>query len=126
MVKILVADDEPLVLELIAFSLINIGGFDVIKAKNGAQALALAQKELPDLISLDVRMPKMTGYQVCDELKKIPATKDIPVVFLSAKGQEAEIQEAMQCGAEDYLTKPFAPDVYVKRIRIILMIHKKL
>ena len=126
MVKILVAEDETDIRELVAFSLINIGGFDVVKAKNGAEAVVLAQKEIPDLILMDVRMPQMTGYQACAALKKIPATKDIPVVFLSAKGQEQEIKEGISVGAEEYILKPFAPDLLTKKVREILQRWNKL
>ena len=126
MVKILVAEDETDIRELVAFSLINIGGFDVVKAKNGAEAVVLAQKEIPDLILMDVSMPQMTGYQACAALKEIPETKDIPVVFLSAKGQEQEIKEGMSVGAEEYILKPFAPDLLTKKVREILQRWNKL
>jgi CheY-like chemotaxis protein len=120
-IKILVAEDETDIRELVAFSLINIGGFDVVKAKNGAEAVKLAQEEpIPDLILMDVRMPQMTGYEACAALKEIPETKDIPVVFLSAKGQEQEIQTGMSVGAEEYILKPFAPDVLTNKVREIL------
>jgi CheY-like chemotaxis protein len=120
-IKILVAEDETDIRELVAFSLVNIGGFDVVKAKNGAEAVKLAQeKPIPDLILMDVRMPQMTGYEACAALKEIPETKDIPVVFLSAKGQEQEIQTGMSVGAEEYILKPFAPDVLTNKVREIL------
>jgi two-component system alkaline phosphatase synthesis response regulator PhoP len=118
--KILVAEDETDIRELVAFSLITIGGFNVVKAKNGAEAVKLAQKEIPDLILMDVRMPQMTGYEACAALKEIPETKDIPVVFLSAKGQEQEIQTGMNVGAVEYILKPFAPDVLTNQVREIL------
>ncbi len=126
MVKILVAEDETDIRELVAFSLINIGGFSVVKAKNGAEAVKLAQQEIPDLILMDVRMPQMTGYEACAALKEIPETKDIPVVFLSAKGQEQEIQTGMSVGAEEYILKPFAPDVLTNKVREILQRWNKL
>ncbi len=126
MIKILVAEDETDIRELVAFSLINIGGFNVVKAKNGAEAVVLAQQEIPDLILMDVRMPQMTGYEACAALKEIPETKDIPVVFLSAKGQEQEIQTGMSVGAEEYILKPFAPDVLTNKVREILTRWDKL
>jgi two-component system alkaline phosphatase synthesis response regulator PhoP len=120
-ITILVAEDETDIRELVAFSLINIGGFNVVKAKNGAEAVKLAQeKPTPDLILMDVRMPQMTGYEACAALKEIPETKDIPVVFLSAKGQEQEIQTGMNVGAEEYILKPFAPDFLANKVREIL------
>jgi two-component system alkaline phosphatase synthesis response regulator PhoP len=120
MTKILVAEDEIDIRELIAFSLVNIGGFQVVKAKNGVEAVEVAQAELPDLILMDVRMPKMTGVEACAKLKEIPQTKDIPVVFLSAMGQEQEIQQGMSAGAVEYVLKPFAPEVLMNKVRDIL------
>jgi two-component system alkaline phosphatase synthesis response regulator PhoP len=120
MTKILVAEDETDIRELVAFSLANIGGFQVVKAKNGAEAVDMAQAEKPDLILMDVRMPKMTGVEACAKLKEIPETKDIPVVFLSAMGQEQEIQTGMDVGAVEYILKPFAPDVLMNKVREIL------
>ena len=126
MIKILVAEDETDIRELVAFSLINIAGFQVVKANNGAEAVEIAQAELPDLILMDVRMPKMTGVEACAKLKEIPETKDIPVVFLSAMGQETEIQLGMEVGAVEYILKPFAPDVLMKKVREILKRLNKL
>jgi CheY-like chemotaxis protein len=105
--------------------LANIGGFQVVKARNGVEAVELAQAELPDLILMDVRMPKMTGVEACAKLKTIPATEDIPVVFLSAMGQEQEIQQGMEVGAVEYILKPFAPDVLMDKVRDILECHNK-
>jgi CheY-like chemotaxis protein len=126
MVKILVAEDETDIRELIAFSLINIGGFDVVKAKNGAEAVEKAKAEQPDLILMDVRMPQMTGYEACAELKKVPETQEIPVVFLSAKGQDQEIQQGLKLGAIEYILKPFAPDELTDQVREILKRWDKL
>jgi CheY-like chemotaxis protein len=120
MIKILVAEDEADIRELVAFSLENIGGFQVVKARNGAEAVQVARAEIPDLILMDVRMPRMTGVEACAKLKTIPETKDIPVVFLSAMGQEQEIQQGMDVGATEYVLKPFAPDVLMAKVREIL------
>ena len=118
--KILVAEDEADIRELVAFSLENIGGFQVVKARNGAEAVQVARTEIPDLILMDVRMPRMTGVEACAKLKTIPETKDIPIVFLSAMGQEQEIQQGMDVGATEYVLKPFAPDVLMAKVREIL------
>jgi CheY-like chemotaxis protein len=126
MIKILVAEDEPDIRELVAFSLTNIGGFQVVKANNGAQAVEKAREEIPDLILMDVRMPQMTGYEACAKLKEIPETQNIPVVFLSAKGQEKEIKQGMEVGAEEYILKPFAPDALTEQVRKILQRLNKL
>jgi DNA-binding response OmpR family regulator len=74
----------------------------------------------PDLIILDVRMPKMTGYDACRKLKEDPATNEIPVVFLSAKGQEGEIKEGLDVGAIEYIVKPFAPDDLTNQVKDVL------
>jgi DNA-binding response OmpR family regulator len=119
MTKILIAEDEPDIRDLIAFTL-RFAGYEVVTGINGEEAVQLARKELPDLILLDVRMPKMTGYDACKEIKADGSLKDIPVVFLSAKGQEAEIRDGMEAGAEEYLLKPFAPDQLTERVRAVL------
>ncbi len=119
MAKILIAEDERDIRELVNFSL-QFGGFTVVQAANGAEAVTQAQKELPDLILMDVRMPKMTGYEACRQMKSMPELRDIPVVFLSAKGQETEIQTGLEAGAEEYILKPFAPDELVKQVQAVL------
>jgi DNA-binding response OmpR family regulator len=119
MVKILVAEDERDIRELIAFTL-RFAGFDVTLAANGAEAVELASKIKPDLVMMDVRMPRMTGYQACAALKKKEETKNLPVIFLSAKGQESEIQEGLEVGAVDYILKPFAPDDLTEKVNRIL------
>jgi len=117
--KILVAEDEKDIRELIAFTL-RYAGFDVEVAVNGIEALEKIGQEKPDLIILDVRMPRMTGYEVCRRLKEDPQTRDIPVVFLSAKGQDMEVQEGYASGAEEYIIKPFVPDDLVAQVQRIL------
>lgn len=119
MIRILVAEDEKDIRELIAFTL-RFAGFEVLLANNGIEAVALAETEQPDLVILDVRMPRMTGYEACRQLKENPRTQAIPVVFLSAKGQEAEIQQGLDSGAEEYILKPFAPDELTAQVRDIL------
>ncbi len=119
MVKILVAEDERDIRELIAFTL-RFAGFEVELASNGAEAVEKAADMIPDLILMDVRMPRMTGYQACEALKENPTTKAMPVVFLSAKGQESEIQEGLEVGAMEYILKPFAPDELTAQVHRIL------
>ncbi len=119
MTKILVAEDEPDIRELVAFTL-RFAGYEVVTAANGEEAVQLAMKEMPDLVLMDVRMPRMTGYDACRAMKANPELKDIPVVFLSAKGQETEIATGIEAGAEEYLLKPFAPDQLTERVRAIL------
>jgi DNA-binding response OmpR family regulator len=117
--KVLVAEDEPDIRQLITYSL-QFAGFTVIQAVNGEEAVDQATEEQPDLILLDVRMPKMNGYEACATLKAQDATKHIPVVFLSARGQETEIKHGLELGAEEYILKPFAPDELYKRVTAML------
>ena len=111
--------DERDIRDLVAFTL-RFAGHEVFAASNGEEAVEMAPKVNPDLILMDVRMPRMTGYEACQILKADPDLKDIPVVFLSAKGQENEIQQGLASGAEDYLLKPFAPDQLTSRVKMIL------
>lgn len=119
MAKILIAEDERDIRDLVAFTL-RFAGHEVFAASNGEEAVELAPRVNPDLILMDVRMPRMTGYEACKMMKADPILKDIPIVFLSAKGQESEIQQGLAAGAEEYLLKPFAPDQLTSRVKVIL------
>jgi len=117
--KILVAEDEPDIRELVSITL-KYNGFEVTVAADGLEAVALAGRENFDLIILDVRMPRMTGYEACRELRQQEATKKIPIIFLSAKGQESEVQAGLEAGADEYIIKPFAPNELARRVRVTL------
>ena len=119
MAKILIAEDEPDIRELVAFTL-RFAGHEVVATSNGEEALHKASEMVPDIILMDVRMPRMTGYDACRAMKADPLLKNIPVVFLSAKGQDSEIQTGLEAGAEEYLLKPFAPDQLTERVKVIL------
>ena len=119
MAHILVAEDERDIRDLITFTL-KFAGHEITPATNGEEAVQLAKEKLPDLLITDVRMPKMTGYEACKAIKADEATKHIPVVILSAKGQDEEIDQGKDAGADDYLLKPFAPDELTRRIAEIL------
>ena len=119
MAKILIAEDERDIRDLVAFTL-RFAGHEVFAASNGQEALEMAPQVTPDLILMDVRMPRMTGYEACKAMKANPDLKDIPVVFLTARGQESEVQQGLDAGAEEYLLKPFAPDHLTSRIKAIL------
>jgi len=123
MTKILIAEDERDIRDLITFTL-GFAGYEVVAAANGEEAVNLARQEIPDLVLMDVRMPRMTGYEACAVMKQDPKLKDIPVIFLSAKGQDAEIQTGLEAGAVEYLLKPFAPDQLTARIQAVLSQHK--
>ena len=119
MAKILIAEDERDIRDLIAFTL-QFAGHQVLTANNGEEAVQITLKELPDLVLTDVRMPKMTGYEACRLIKADPTTAHIPVIFLSAKGQEAEVQTGLDSGGDEYLLKPFAPDQLTRKVAEIL------
>jgi DNA-binding response OmpR family regulator len=124
MAKILIAEDERDIRDLITFTL-GFAGYEVVAASNGEEALNLARQNVPDLILMDVRMPRMTGYEACAAMKADVRLKDVPVIFLSAKGQDSEIQTGLQMGATEYLLKPFAPDQLTARIQAVLAQHGK-
>ena len=119
MARILIAEDERDIRDLITFTL-KFSGHEVFAAANGEEALNMAKQLLPDIILMDVRMPKMTGYEACAAMKADPRVKHIPVVFLSAKGQESEVQTGIELGAVEYILKPFAPDQLTERVRVLL------
>jgi DNA-binding response OmpR family regulator len=119
MARILIAEDERDIRDLVDFTL-TFAGHEVFKVANGQEAVERAPEIKPDLILLDVRMPRMTGYDACRALKQMDAFKDVPVVFLSAKGQDAEMQSGLEAGATAYILKPFAPDELTRRVAEIL------
>jgi DNA-binding response OmpR family regulator len=124
MIKILIAEDERDIRNLIIFTL-RFANYEVFAASNGEEAVSLAKQEVPDLILMDVRMPRMNGVEACMAIKSEPNLKDIPVIFLSAKGQESEIQAGFQAGAVEYLLKPFAPGQLTLHIQAVLAQHVK-
>jgi CheY-like chemotaxis protein len=107
--KILVCDDDPAILKLLRVNL-EIEGYDVLEAHHGEEAYEIAQAELPNLIILDIMMPRWDGYEACRHLKADETTKHIPVVFVSAKAQQSDIDFGRSLGVEEYLTKPFDPN----------------
>ncbi len=119
MAKILIAEDDQDIRELVVLTL-QFSGFDVVPVEDGSLAVEKAKSEAFDLILMDVRMPRMTGYEACRRLKDMDSTKNIPIIFLSAKGQEQEIQTGINAGAADYILKPFAPDTLVNTINKVL------
>lgn len=117
--RILVADDEPDILELVTYRLTR-SGYQVIAARDGEEALRLALEHVPDLVVLDVMMPKLDGYDLTRRLRAEPATSRIPVILLTARVQEADVSRGFDAGADDYLKKPFSPDELVARVRAVL------
>ena len=107
--KILVVDDEPALLRLMEFVLAR-EGHTMLTATNGEEALDEARRERPDLIVLDIMMPKMDGYQVAEAIRTDDELKHTPIIMLSAKAQEEDIQRGMAAGVDRYITKPFSPE----------------
>jgi len=117
--KVLVVDDEIYIVHILDFSL-GMEGYEVLTALDGEQAFEKAKAERPDLIVLDIMMPKLDGYETCKMLKADEATKNIPVILLSAKGRNVDQKVGFEVGADDYITKPFSPRKLVERINAIL------
>ncbi len=111
---ILVADDEPHILQLVR--LILQEKYRILEAEDGEAVLEILEKTRPDLILLDVMMPKINGFELCEQLKNNPETKDITIMMLSAKAQERDIIQGLRLGADHYITKPFDPAGFEKLI----------
>jgi DNA-binding response OmpR family regulator len=124
MAKIVIAEDERDIRDLVTFTL-TFAGHQVIPTANGEELVAKVLQEVPDLILTDVRMPRLTGYEACKRIKSEEKVKHIPLVFLSAKGQEAEVQTGLEAGADEYILKPFSPDQLTERVKTILSKHGK-
>jgi len=121
---ILTVDDVPKNIQLLA-GMLGKNNYIVSAAMNGKQALIISEKVLPDIILLDVMMPDMTGFEVCKKLKENPKTKDIPVIFLTAKTETEDIIEGFNVGAVDYVTKPFKSEELLTRVRTHLELKRK-
>ena len=117
--KILAVDDEEDILELLRFNLTK-EGFAVVCAASGEEALKTALSQRPDLILLDLLLPGIDGLEVARRLKKDASTKEIPIIMVTAKGEEADIVAGLEVGAEDYITKPFSRKVLIARVRAVL------
>ena len=113
---VLVIDDDPVILELLRVNF-EIEGFDVICAKDGEEGLLRAQNDHPDVVISDIMMPRRDGLQLLADLKGGQSTQDLPVILLSAKAQKTEVQQGLDMGADDYITKPFAPDELIDTVR---------
>ena len=117
--KILVVDDEPDIVETVSFML-QARNFDVITASDGLEGLAKVRTENPDLILLDIMMPVMDGYEVCIKLKKDKDTQSIPVIMLTARGENEAVIRAHKSGADDYIVKPFSLPTLVSKLNKLL------
>jgi DNA-binding response OmpR family regulator len=116
---ILVADDEADIRSLVRYRL-DRAGYEVVLAADGDEALALAIERPPDLAILDVMMPKLTGIEVTEKLRARPETRDIPIILLTARVQETDVERGFEAGADDYIKKPFSPQELRSRVQAIL------
>jgi len=117
--NVLVVDDEPNIVLSLKF-LITQEGFEVRTASSGEEALKALNEKLPDLVLLDVMMPKPDGYEVCQKIRATPEWKDIPVIMLTAKGRDVEKEKGLAMGADDYITKPFSTQELIAKVLDIL------
>ena len=117
--KLLIADDETGIRELVRMTL-ESDAYDIVEAANGEEAVALARQLHPELVLLDVMMPKVDGFEACRRLKEDPATADIVVVMLTARAQESDRERGRTAGADEYFTKPFSP---VALLRLVEQIY---
>ncbi len=115
----MVVDDELDLLDLIEYNL-RKEGFDVVKAENGERGIEKAKQESPNLILLDIMMPKMSGIEVCEEIRKDPSLKHIPIIFLTARSDERTEIEGLNKGADDFITKPISTSKLISRIKAVL------
>ena len=117
--KVLVADDEPSIVTALEFLLAN-EGYEVLVARNGEEALRAVEREVPDLVILDVMMPLKSGYEVCERIRSRPELGRVKIVMLSAKGREGEVSRGIDVGADLYVTKPFSTRELMGRVRALL------
>jgi DNA-binding response OmpR family regulator len=116
---VLAADDDPDILELVAFRL-ERSGYTVLQARDGEEALQMALESTPDLAVLDVMMPKLDGFELTRRLRAEEATSRMPIILLTARAQDADVQQGFDAGADDYIRKPFSPQELRSRVQAIL------
>ena len=116
---VLVADDDPDILDLVRYHL-ERSGYEVATARDGLEAVKLAGELAPSLAVLDVMMPSLNGFEVTRRLREDPATREIPVILLTARAQESDVQEGFAAGADDYIRKPFSPRELSARVQAVL------
>ena len=118
-IRILVADDEPNQLELLTFNLVQ-ADYEVIRSEDGRQALDMIEEHRPDLVIIDWMMPHMSGIDVCRTLRSRAETRQLPIIMLSARGEEGDRTLGLDIGADDYISKPFSPRELISRVRALL------
>ena len=117
--KILVVDDEQDILDLVSYNL-KKEGYNVVAVTSGEEAISAARSASPDLVLLDLMLPGVDGLEVCKTLKYDPQTNRIPIIMITAKGEESDIITGLELGADDYIAKPFSPKVLIARVRAVL------
>lgn len=118
-IKLLIVEDDTDILLLLKYNL-EVAGFEVVTAKDGYTALSLARQHQPDLILLDLMIPDLDGFEVCKDLKRSTKTSMIPVIILTARGEEVDRIVGLELGADDYVVKPFSPREIILRVRAVL------
>ncbi len=121
---ILIAEDQPHIRKLIEYKLRN-SGYSVVAVSDGAAALTKAKELRPSIILLDIMMPFMTGFEVLSALKSSDATREIPVLLVTAQSREEEVLRGLEMGAEDYITKPFSPNELAARVKKVLLKYQQ-
>jgi DNA-binding response OmpR family regulator len=116
---VLVVDDDPVILKLLEVNF-EMEGFQVVRAADGAEGLERAREVRPDIVVLDVMMPRMTGYEVAKALREDDGTAHIPIIFVTARAQSSDVEKGMELGVEDYVTKPFDPLDLIDRVNALL------
>ena len=122
--RVLIADDEPNIVTSLEY-LMTKSGYEVAVARNGEEALALVESFMPDLVLLDVMMPRRSGYEVCQRMRERPEWGHIKIVMLSAKGREAEVSKGISLGADGYVTKPFSNRELIAKVAELLAENPK-
>jgi two-component system alkaline phosphatase synthesis response regulator PhoP len=117
--KILITDDEPDIIKVVKFRLIKLG-YEVSTATNGREGLESVRAVKPDLVLLDFRMPYLNGDEVCREIKKDESTRHIPVILMTATIENAMVGDIQSMGADDFILKPFEPEVLIEKIRKLI------
>lgn len=117
--KVLLVDDEPNIIMSLDF-LMRKANYEVFIARNGTEALHIAQEEQPNIVILDIMMPDIDGYEVCQQLKEMPKTATAKIIFLSAKSREIDIEKGYELGADLYVTKPFSTRDLMKQVKTLM------
>lgn len=118
-VSVLIIDDEPYILRSLSY-LLTREGYEVQTASNGPEGLARVRELRPPIVFLDIMMPAMNGYEVCEQIKRDPDLQDTYIIMLSAKGQQIDVERALLGGADEYMTKPFSPREIAEHLRVLV------